>query len=295
MLDGFLLKKRLQTHSKAIVFRHVFKRVIILWILGMVVQGNLLEFNWGRLVFISNTLQAIAIGYLGASFILLAKGLKLQTIITSCLLASYWAILHFVPVPGGEAGLLTPDGNFSAYIDKKLLVGHTDGQQYSWILPSLTFTVTVMLGCFCGTILKHKDSTPHRKGATLVLLGAGILALGYTLAFHSPCIKSIWSPSFTLISGGYCILLLASFHFILDVLNVKIWSVPLVHLGSNALFIYILFERFLPVSKILEEYVLFGLKNHFGVYLTLTCNALAIFTLWAVCYVLYRKRIFIKI
>jgi len=43
------------------------RRVTVLWVLGMMVQGNLLKFKWEELRFFSNTLQAIAIGYRNAT------------------------------------------------------------------------------------------------------------------------------------------------------------------------------------------------------------------------------------
>jgi predicted acyltransferase len=91
----FSFEKRLLTQSKVAIYGHVLKRVAILWVLGMVVQGNLLDFKWERLVFFSNTLQSIAIGYLGSSLILMIKDWRLQVGTPVLLIATYWSLLHF--------------------------------------------------------------------------------------------------------------------------------------------------------------------------------------------------------
>ena len=44
------------------------RRFAILWLLGMVMQGNLLSLKWGRFLFFSNTLQAIGIGFFSIIF-----------------------------------------------------------------------------------------------------------------------------------------------------------------------------------------------------------------------------------
>ena len=55
-------KKRLQRPQGATLAKHIVKRVVILWILGMIAQGNLLTYDWSQIAFFSNTLQAIAAG-----------------------------------------------------------------------------------------------------------------------------------------------------------------------------------------------------------------------------------------
>ena len=68
----FSIGRRIEAgQSKAAIYRKVFIRVAILWILGMVSQGNLLTADPALFRFFSNTLQAIAVGYLAASVALL--------------------------------------------------------------------------------------------------------------------------------------------------------------------------------------------------------------------------------
>src|SRR5688572_15850913 len=57
----FSFKKRMnQSSSKRSIWVHTLKRVAILWILGMIVQGKLLTYDITKIELYSNTLQAIA-------------------------------------------------------------------------------------------------------------------------------------------------------------------------------------------------------------------------------------------
>ena len=101
----FSFAKRLSRgQSRARLYLHIVFRVIILWILGMIAQGRLLEYDLSKLRLYSNTLQAIAAGYLIASILLLNLKVRGQAIATVALLLLYWALLALVPVPvRGEA------------------------------------------------------------------------------------------------------------------------------------------------------------------------------------------------
>ncbi len=144
----FSFAKRLaQGESRGRLFLHVLYRVVILWILGMVAQGRLLEYDLSQLQLYSNTLQAIAAGYLIASVLLLTLRPTWQFVVTAGLLLAYWGLLALAPVPGYGAGQLTPEGNMAIYIDKLILGRFQDGTTYTWILSGMTFAATVMMGC----------------------------------------------------------------------------------------------------------------------------------------------------
>ena len=127
------MRRRELEQSKGRIYWHVLVRVAILWVLGMIHQGNLLELKWEKLEFFSNTLQAIAAGYLGAALILLFRNIKVQILITTLLLILYWCLVHFVPVPDHGAGVLTLEGNLARYVDQIVLGIHDDGPAYTWV------------------------------------------------------------------------------------------------------------------------------------------------------------------
>lgn len=291
----FSLSKRLKTKSKLSVYRHVCIRVLLLWILGMVMQGNLLSLQFEHFRFFSNTLQAIAIGYLGSSLLFLLPKLSLQIIATTSLLILYWILLHLVPVPGIGAGMLTPQENMAAYVDKIILKSHGDGLQYSWILASLTFTVTVMLGCFSGKILQNPKRKPLHKLLLLLLLASILSVTGKISTAIDPCIKPIWSPSFTLLSGGICLFTLAFFYAITDLIGWKKWALPLIHFGSNALFIYLFFSNFFHAQNFTHQFI-YGLQRIVGEkYYPSLLSFCAMLLIWGTSYLMYRKKLFIKI
>ena len=108
-------------------------------------------------------------------------------------------------------------------IDKAVLGSHRDGvlwaadgswrfnprYEYTWILSSLNFAVTALLGSFAGQLLKSDRHAPAKRAALVALTGAGLLAAGLAISPLFPIIKKIWSSSMTLYSGGICFLLIA--------------------------------------------------------------------------------------
>lgn len=145
----FSFAKFREEPNKGPVYRKIFRRFIILFIFGMIVQGNLLGLNPKYLYLYSNTLQAIATGYLIAAFILLHCSFKYQILITLLLLVVYWIPMTFL-------GDYTPAGNFAEKVDQAVLGRFRDGvywredgnwyfspgYTYTWIWSSLTFGVT---------------------------------------------------------------------------------------------------------------------------------------------------------
>ena len=57
--------------SRKKIYTKILRRFMLLFLFGMIVQGNLLAFDTDRLYIYNNTLQAIAVGYLIAALILL--------------------------------------------------------------------------------------------------------------------------------------------------------------------------------------------------------------------------------
>jgi predicted acyltransferase len=129
-------------------------------------------------------------------------------------------------------------------VDKAVLGSHRDGvrwaldgtwrfgrsYQYTWILSSLNFAVTVLLGCFAGQLLKSGKHAPARRALLVAVTGAVLIAAGLAISPIFPIIKKIWSSSMTLFSGGICFLLVSLIYYIVDVRG---W-----HKGADWLKIY---------------------------------------------------------
>ena len=203
----------------------------------------------------------------------------------------YWLFLKYVPIPGQGAGFLTPDVNLAIWIDKALLGRFQDGTPYSWILSSLGFGATVLMGVLAGQLLRTSKPGP-RKAQLLAVSGLACLLGGWLWSFAIPIIKHIWTSSMILWSGGWCLLLLALFYWVIDVKGYRRWSFFFVVIGMNAIVAYM--SDLLPWPQI-SAIFFGGLAKHLGIFgdVLLTFGALGI--LWLILYYMYRKHTFIRI
>ena len=289
----FSFNKRLQRgDSKKQLYFHIIERTIILFILGMIAQGHLLEYDLSKLRIYCNTLQAIAAGYLIASIIMLNMRVVWQITTTAALLLLFWALMMLVPVPGYGAGVLTPEGNLAIYLDKMILGQFQDGTSYTWILSSMTFGCTVMLGALAGQLLRAQKR-PAVKVALLLTMGAGCLLIG--LLWHNwfPIIKHLWTSSFVLFSAGLCYLLLALFYLVIDVWGLRRWAFGFVVIGMNAISVYMathLFD-FRHVGNIFVG----NLDKWLGQWNDFVQATAAFVVIWLILYWMYCKKTFIKV
>jgi predicted acyltransferase len=289
----FSFAKRLaRGDSRSKLFFHIFLRFIILFILGMIAQGHLLQYDLSKLHLYSNTLQAIAAGYLIGSILLLKFNIKWQIGITGGLLLLFWAMMAWIPVPGYGAGRLTPEGNLAMYLDKLLLGPFQDGTNYTWILSSLAFTCTVMLGVMGGLLLRSRK--PQRE-KVLWLLGAGVvsLGLGAIWSIWFPIIKHLWTSSFVLFSGGICLILLGLFYLVIDVWDFRRWAFPFKVIGMNAIFVYMI-TRLFDFRNIGNIFV-GGLADRLQSWNALIQGLAGFLVIWLILFWMYRKKTFVKI
>lgn len=279
--------------SKAAIYRRLPRRIALLWIFGMMVQGNLIQsivsMDFSDLHLYSNTLQAIASGYLIAAIALMHLPKSGQAILCAVLLLLYWALMALVPVPGHGAGVYTPDGNLAIYIDKLLLGRFQDGTHYTWIFSSISFGGTVLLGVMAGHVLRN-NATPAGKFAMLLALGLGCLALGALWDPIFPIIKHIWTSSMALWAAGWSYLALAVFYALIDWAGWRRWAFPFVVIGANALLAYMVGELIVGIggdvsTRLLGESVLVE-----------ALGALFAFcVMWGGLFFLYRRRWFLRV
>lgn len=289
----FSFHKRLeQASSKRRLYFHIIKRTIILFVLGMIAGGRLLQYDLSKLRIYCNTLQAIAAGYLIASIIMLNMRVAWQIITTVALLLLFWVLMMLVPVPGYGGVVLQSEANLALYIEKLIQGRFYGGGGYAWILSSITFGCTVMMGVMAGYLLRCQRR-PAAKVAWLLAIGAGCLLVG--LLWHNwfPIIKRIWSSSFVLFSAGLCYLLLALFYLVIDVWGFKKWAFGFVVIGTNAIAVYMathLFD-FRHVGNIFVG----NLDKWLGPWNDFVQAVAAFAAVWLILYWMYRKKSFIKI
>ena len=160
-------------------------------------------------------------------------------LIAAVLTLGYWAVMLLVPVPGGGAGNLTPDGNVAAYIDRSLLLGHI--WKPTWDPEGLLSTVpaiaTTLLGIIAGLWIGGGE-TPSRKAAGLLIGGAIGIAIGEVWNLAFPINKNLWTSSYVWFTAGGAALLLGVCYWVIDVRGWRGWTKPFVILGVNALALF---------------------------------------------------------
>ena len=289
----FSFAKRMKTSSMGAMYWKIIRRTLILFVLGMIAQGHLLDFNWSTFHFFSNTLQAIAVGYFVASILLLHTNWKVQLLVTVLLLLAFWGVMAWIPAPGQPAGSLDAETNIAIYIDRTVFGSLDDETTYTWLLSSLTFPASVLLGVFAGQMLRQSWG---EYGKFFALLGAGVacLALAWIWSYYFPIIKHLWTSSMVLWAGGLSYVLLAFFYLVIDVWKIRAWAFPFVVIGANAIFAYVV-PHVINLKGIANSLV-GGAASHAPEPLRdWIVAATAFLLLWFVLLYLYRKRTFIRI
>lgn len=302
----FALSRYKHTNNQTSVYRRILKRVILLWIFGMMCQGNLLGLDPNRIYFYSNTLQAIAMGYLIASLLYLHTRIRTQIIVAAGLLLGFWGAMEWITVQDYGGGNYTPDGNLAEWIDREVLGRFRDGAsmmngevvfadwyRYTWILSSLNFGVTVLTGTFTGYILKDKKWMPERKLTYLLAIGAAMVAIGWIWGIWHPVIKKLWTSSMVLVSSGYCFLLMGLFYYIIDYKGWKKYTEWLKVYGMNSIVAYML--AMCVNFSCIGHSLFHGLEQYMGVYyqvwITLSNAVIVYLILWR----MYKKNIFLRV
>ena len=286
-------KNRLEKgDSKKKIYLHVLKRVLILYILGLVASGKLLELDINTVHLWTDTLHAIAVGYLISSILILELNIKWQIGITVTLLLAYWAVIALIPVPGYSAGMFEPTVNLPLYVDNLVLGHFQEGQGWTYILTNMTFVCSVMLGVFAGKILL--SAQPEKKKAGLLaLLGLGCLVIGKIWGIWFPIIHHLWTSSLVLYAGGWSFLLLALFYLVIDVWGYKKWSFPFVVIGMNAIAVYVATHLF--HFTFIGNVFVGGLAKWLGPWNEFVQELAALLVIWLILYWMYKKKTFIKV
>jgi len=242
--------------SRGALALHVVRRSAVIFFIGLFLNG-FPAFDFGS-IRIMGVLQRIALCYLAAGLLYLftfqtevragrpprvRANLRVTAIVALTLLAGYWALMTFVPVPGYGAGHLGKNDNLGAYIDRSLLGGHLWEESKTWdpegFLSTLPAIASLLVGILAGEWLRS-DREASRK--TLGLAGAGLALLIAGRLIHPffPINKNLWTSSFVLFTSGCAMLALAACYWIVDVRGLRAWAKPLLVFGMNAILAYAL-------------------------------------------------------
>lgn len=303
--------RKAQSTPKNELLLHILRRFVLLVLLGLVVNG----FPYFHLhtLRIYGVLQRIAVCYLLASLLqLLTERIVPRVALFVLALAGYWVLLRWVPVPGhGMPGrdfpLLDPDINLVAYVDRhifphRLFEGTRDPEGLLSDIPSFAST---LLGMIAGWWLKSVRPS-FDKVKWLAIGGVLLLAAGLLWAQSLPINKKLWTSSYVLYAGGWSVLILAACYFALEIKQWRgQWTYPWVVFGTNAITAYVLSELLSSAVAVfhvnsnqsLQQFVYSGFFYHIGTpaFGSLVYSILFAAICWIPAWLLYRKRIFIKL
>ena len=296
--------------SKVSLFLHALRRSIILFALGLVVNGFPF-FHWQTLR-IYGVLQRFAVCLLIVSALHLWKrGAKSKIVVLIAALIGYWIIMRWIPVPGyglptRDIPLLDKDANWVAYIDRHIFPGrlYEGTRDPEGLLSNLPALGTALLGMLAALWLRTKRSNYAKF---LGLLGGAIagLLLGKIWGHSFPINKKLWTSSYVLFAAGWSLLGLSICYWLIEIKQWKRgWTFPWLVFGSNAIAAYVFSELLSPlVGDVLFGHRSLGSIIYAHVFAHVPDRALGSL-LYSLCYVavcfipvliLYRKKIFIKV
>ena len=243
-----LSKRKAQGGDMKSLYLNIFRRTIILFVLGLILAGfpfGLLfghEFSWST-IRIPGVLQRIAIVYMISSILFLTTNAKFQYWFTASILIIYTMLMSLIAVPGVGYANYEPTTNLAAWLDRLVLSGHLWSGTKFWdpegILSTLPAIGTAMLGIFAGNWLRNeKDQTT--KTVWLFVWGSVLMLAGWIWDSWFPINKNIWTSSYVLYTGGLALNFLAFCYWFVDVKKITWWIKPFQVYGLNAITVFFL-------------------------------------------------------
>ena len=256
------------------------------------------------------------------AFLIFQWSTKAQIAVCAGLLLITELLYRFTHVPGFDQPF-TDQHNFGNYVDLLLMNKINPG---GWVaINCIPTAVHTIAGALAGKLLlnaRRENSASPGPGATTVppvptvppasdatsrpvtaLLAWGLVALiigyGLDLAGITPIIKRIATSSFTLVSLGWSLWVLALCYWWIDVRDhrqrLKFFTI----VGMNSIFIYLFFEivgdRWFTGYSAEITNGLMKMVNTPNLVMGIV-SSLVLFGLeWGLCYFLYRKKLFFRL
>lgn len=288
----FSLGRLIERQGKAAAYKRIVRRFLLLYALAFVHDGVL----WGENIRMLGVLQRIAWCYLVTSLLYCHLRPRGLVAVFAGILVGYWALMNFVPPPGEPAPTFAMHRNWSNWLDKQYLLPG-DWEPRGWrnegYLSTLPAIATCLLGTFTGIFLKDNRRGDRQKVVQLVLAGLVLLAAGHLWGMQFPVIKRIWTSSYVLVAGGYSLLLLAIFFYIIDIRRWRRWAVPFFWIGSNAILAYI--AASIAAWEWFQGPFADALTTPIGAPAKVIANAIVPAAVIVVTYLLYRQRWYFRV
>ena len=216
-------------------------------------------------------------------------------------LAGCYLLQHFCLAPGAPEGAnpYVVENNIAAYWDRTLWPNHLylKGKYDPESFFSLPCGAAIALfGVLAGRLLKRQDGpSPARKSLLLAAwaAAAALAACVFEFGFGNPVIKKLGTPSYFLYASAYSLAMLALFHWIVDVLGWKRWTVAFAPVGKNSILAYVL--MMMGVSGTIQKFLFSGLCKWADKWGQALGGLTSYLVVWAILYFFMRKKIFIKV
>lgn len=257
-----------------------------------------------------DTLTQIGLGYTFL-FLLGFCRTRWQWITLAAILFGYWLAWALYPV-ANPSGPYDP-ATFAAHWNKNANLGTAADRWFLNLFPrqapfvansggylTLSFIPTLgtmILGLVAGRWLR--DAAPRIPFRRLLVAGVAGVSAGLLLhvAGICPVVKRIWTPSWTLFSGGLCFLFLAGFSWVIEAKGYRKWAFPLQVIGMNSIAAYFLNDYF--GRQIEDAYRIHFGPGPFQIFGTalapLTRGVVMLATYWLILLWMYRRKLFLRI
>ena len=301
------------------LLRHAIIRSLILIFLGIFLRSMHREQTYYTF---EDTLTQIGLGYTFL-FILGFYSQRVQLVTLVVILVGYWLAFALYPLPGPDfdysiAGVAADWehhlNGFAAHWNKNTNLAWAFDRWFLNLFPrespflnneggyaTLSFIPTLgtmILGLLAGNALKS-SRTDQEKIRYFVMVGIGLILFSLLLHFTgiNPIVKRIWTPAWTIFSGGICFLFLTFFYWFIDVANHKRWSFFIMIVGMNSIAAYVIADG--GVRTFIADSLYIHLGQNFdqifgNAYATLIAGGLVLFFEWLILYWMYRKKSLLK-
>jgi heparan-alpha-glucosaminide N-acetyltransferase len=322
-----IASRRARGQSFRRMFAHSVFRAVVLIALGIFLRSD----GRAQTYFtFEDVLTQIGLGYVFL-FLLGWTTPRVQWAAAIAILAGYWAAfaLYPLPPPGfdtttvgvpaewphkleGFARHWDKNTNLASAVDRWFLNLFPRESPFAFnrggyltlnFVPSLA---TMIFGLLAGGLLRSdrpfgrlSAGAPGAKvrlllvfGVAGILLGAALHALGIC-----PIVKRIWTPSWTVFSAGWVVIMLAACYYVVDVRGYRRWAFPLIVVGVNSIAMYVIVHIATGfIGRSLTTNLGRGVFESFGPAFTpITLGAATLAIFWLILWWMYRQRVFVRI
>lgn len=281
----------------------IVQRSLIIFALGIFL-ALFPEFNFAN-IRIPGVLQRIAIVFFSCALLFLYTSKKSHWWIGGGLLIGYWLIVALVPHPELGLSLAEPGHNIAAWMDQTFIPGRL--YRGTWDPEGILSTLPAIASGITGMIAGHllvSNRSQDRKVIILMVGGLVAFTLGNMWDWVFPINKNLWTSSYVLYTSGLASMVLGACYYWIDILGKTKGTFPGIVFGTNAITAYVLSGVLLLVT----HRAWFGEKSLVGMFMdglmSIGVNPYLASFLWALfycslcfipVYMLYKKRIFIKV